>query len=328
MTTATATESAMARSEPVTDPQSVGFVDKLRLFAAAAVAVALMWMIGWLVAAPADPQMAVTFTLRGTRLLMVLPPLLVLVVVTSAVGTVLAGPRWPEGGCFAMAVGLAALALRGGSMQVVLAYYAGTEPASRRALMMAMGFDVLCWTLVLGAGWVAGWIAWRWLWPEAARTRQHAFATGQGATGTETQSVWPGWSALAITTVVALLVIWMTVARTPVAVIARGQVIASVAAGLYLGALAARYFTGVTASEWYALAVPAVGGVGFLMGYLQANMSWATGPWASYTLLATPPPHTLARPLPVEYLAVGVAAVLIGFWSGQNVEHAAEHAAA
>ncbi len=297
-----------------------GLVDKARLLAAAAVAIALLRSIGWMVAAPADPQMAITFTLNGTQLVTVLPPLLVLVVVAASVGAVIAGPRWPEGGAFAASLGLAALALKAGSMHVVLAYYAGIEAGTRRLLMIAMGLDTACWTLILAAAWIAGWTTWRWLWPEAARDRLPAFSRKADKEAVSHDG-YPGWLALIVTTVVALFIIWMTIARTPVAMVARGQAIASVAGGLYLGALAARHFTGVNAPEWYALAAPIVGGVGYLMGYLQANMSWATGPWADYASLATTAPHALARPLPVEYLAVGVAAALVGFWGGRKTEH-------
>ena len=113
----------------------------------------------------------------------------------------------------------------------------------------------------------------------------------------------------------------MTIARTPVATIARGQVIASVAGGLYLGVLAARYFTGINNTRWYVLAVPVVALVGYLLGFLQADLSWAKGALAPYARLATTPSHALARPLPIEYIAVGVAGAIAGLWSGEKIEH-------
>jgi len=309
----------------------VGLVDKFRLVVAAVVAVVLMRTVGWMVAAPTDPEMAVTMAFAGTQILTMLPSVVVLVVVSAIVGTVVAGPRWPEGGVCAAAVGLAGLALKGGSMQMVLAYRTAADAASRRALMVTMELDLVLWAGVLLAAWLAGCATWRWLWPEEACRRMRAAAGQRGPASGPRSSQTPrleateaGWLALIVTTVVALFVIWMTIARTPVAVIARGQVFASVAAGLYLGALAARYFTGVTRSFWYALSPVAVGLVGYLMGYVQANMAWAKGPWAAYALLATTPPHALVRPLPIEYVAVGLAGVLIGFWSGQKAEHAAE----
>ena len=122
---------------------------------------------------------------------------------------------------------------------------------------------------------------------------------------------------------VAALVIWLTIGRTPVAQIARGQVIASVAAGLFLGAMGARYFTSVADARWYALAVPAVALTAYLLGYLNAGMAWTQGSgYQPFAGLATTPPHDLARALPIEYLGVGVSAALAGFWSGEKIQHA------
>ena len=300
-------------------PGPLGFVDKLRVVAAAIVAILLMRSVGWMVAEPADPEMAVVLTGSVGHILSVLPALLVLTVVSAIVGAVIAGPRLPEAGVFAAAVGLAALALQGGSMQAVLGYEVAADAASRRSLMMTMGFDCVLWSVLMVVAWLAVMAVCRWLWPDAGQTAP-AGASDQAAN----ESAKTGWSALAVTSVVALFVIWMTIARTPVASIARGQVIGSVAAGLYLGAMAARYFTGVSVSRWYAMAPAVVALVGFLLGYLQSNMSWAKGALASYALLATTPPHALARPLPIEYIAVGLAAVMVGYWSGEKIEHVAE----
>ncbi len=91
----------------------------------------------------------------------------------------------------------------------------------------------------------------------------------------------------------------------------------------YLGAMLARYVTGINDARWYILAAPAVGLIGYLVGFLSADMSWTEGgPYQFFVYLATTPPHALARPLPVDYVAVGIAGALLGFWSGERVEHA------
>ncbi len=302
----------------------LSFFEKLRVAAAAGIAVLLMTTIGWMVARPADPQMAVTFAYGGRHILAVWPSLLVLTLVSALVGTAIAGRRLPEAGLFAAAVGLAALTLRGASMQTVLGYHATPDLAGRRAVMTAMAFDCLLWASIAAAAWIAVVLAWQWLWQEARPPAEDEPDPKKAPAAGKTAAFRAGWPALAVTTVVGLFVIWTTVARTPVATVARGQVIASVAAGMYLGAMAARYFTGVSKAHWYALAPLAAGLIAYLLGYLQADLSWAKGPWGSYALLTTTPPHALVRPLPVEYIFVGLAGALLGFWSGDRIEHAAE----
>jgi len=286
------------------------------------------------VAQPVDPQQALTLTQAGRGILAVWPTLLVLTAVAAGIGTILAGPRLPEAGAFAAGVGLAGLALRGYSMQTVLAYAGSNELGGRRSLMASMAGETLLWAAILAVAWVVADGVRRWLWPDqsAEGGDQESDPPGRGPAAAPQNrkpaaaaATGSGWPAFAVTTVAAALVIWLTIARTPVAEIARGQVYASVAGGLLLGALVARYFTDVPDARWYVLAVPAVALIGYLLGYLNAGMGWTQGSgYQPFAELATTPPHVLVRPLPIEYAAVGLAGALAGFWSGQKIHHAAE----
>jgi hypothetical protein len=303
--------------------QPVGFFDKLRMLVAAGVAVALVGYVGWMVAEPTDPQMGVTFTEGGRSIWATWPSLLVLTVVAAAVGSAVAGPRLPEAGMFAAAIGLAGLALHGGSMQTLLVYEAGADPAGRRHLMVSMAVDAVLWAGLLAVSWVVVGAVGRWLWgnhadggPDKPEPPKKSLKNSSSLV----DLLGGGPLALAVTSIVAMFVIWMTVARTPVANIARGQVIASVFFGLYLGAMAGRYFTGIDHARYYLPAPFVAALVGFLLGYLQANMAWAS---AAYAQLATTPLHALARPLPIEYIGVGLAGTIFGFWSAEKIEQVA-----
>ena len=312
----------MATTAPA---KPVGLVEKVRVLLAAGVAIVLVSYIGWMVARPTDPEMAVTFTAGSRSFLAIWPALLVLTVVAATVGSAIAGPRLPEAGMFAAAVGLAGLALHGGSMETLLAYVGGTDAADRRSLMFSMVVDSVLWAALLVVSWIVVLMVSRWLWGSAALqpAPQPASKGSAAKTGSLADLMSGGTIALAITSIVGLFFIWMTVARTPVAIIARGQVIGAVFFGLYLGAMAARYFTGVDHARYYMLAPLVVALIGFLLGYLQAGMGWARGPLAAYAQLATTPPHALARQLPIEYIAVGLAGAIAGFWSGEKIEHVA-----
>ena len=306
-------ETATAAAKPV------GFFEKVRVFLACLVAIVLVSYIGWMVAQPVDPEMAVTFTAGSRNLLAIWPALLVLTVVSAAVGSAVAGPRLPEAGMFAAAVGLAGLALHGGSMEMLLSYVGGADPSGRRSLMFSMAIDSALWAALLAVSWIVVLMVGRWLWePTAVQpANRPGSKNASDKGGSIVEMLGGGILALAITAIVALFFIWMTIARTPVAIIARGQVIASVFFGLYLGAMVARYFTGVDCARYYMGAPLVVAVIGFLLGYLQSGMGWAL---PAYAQLATTPPHALARPLPIEFIAVGLAGAIAGFWSGEKIE--------
>ncbi|UCD29041.1 MAG: hypothetical protein JSV03_00730 [Planctomycetota bacterium] len=313
--------------DTVIEARPLGFFGKLRVFAACAIAVLLMRTVGWHVVQPIDPDLAVTMSAGERSVISVWIIVFVLTSVAAVIGTVIIGRRLPEGGIFAAAVGLSALGLQGGSMQMVLAYECGIESASRRALMMKMGGDCILWASILVISWVVVVVVKHWLWPidRNENVNDQLKAAEISTKPNESVTSQNGWPALIVTTLVAIFVIWITIARTPVAQIARGQIIASVFGGLFLGAMAARYFTTVSDSRWYALAAPAVGLIAYLVGFLSADMGWAQGGrFQFYALLNTTPPHALARALPIEYVAVGVSGVLMGYWCGQKMEHVAE----
>lgn len=320
-------EQAMTLQPPM------GFFEKLRVFAACAVAAGLMWTVGWHVAGPADPKMALTLVAGGLGIPAAWGGLLVLTMVSAAVGTAISGRRLPEAGLFAAAVGLAVLVLRGGSMEQWLGYYPAEDAASRAALMRACLIDSLMWAAILAVAWLTTMVAWRWIGAShlsidtVADTKEPSAAAGEGV---KTPPAFAfsvnGWPALVVTVLVALFFIWMTIARTPVANIARGQVIGSVLAGLFVGAMTARYFTGIEQPHWYVLAPLVVAVIGYLLGYMNADMNWAeaSNQYKPYAELAITPPHALARPLPLEYLAIGTVGCLLGYWFSAKVEEVVE----
>jgi hypothetical protein len=323
-------QTAGSANEPTAEHRApLGLFEKARVAAAIGAAVLLLYTIGWMVAQPTDPNLAVTFVRSGRAIPAVWPALAILSVVAGIVGTVIAGPRLPEAGLFAAAIGLAVLSTHGGSMMSLLANEGATDEPSRKAFMMAMLIDCALWSGIMFAAWIAVNWTYRWVWLQGGqspvgqqeeRTEPGKNAKPQAAGAIERM----GWPALVVTGVVAVFIVWLTAGRTPVANVLRGQTIAAVAGGLYLGAMASRYFTGIRDVRFYLLAVPAAGLMAYVVGYLSADMSWAQGTrYQYYVYLATTPTHDLARPLPIEYLAVGTAAVLAGFWGGDKMEQVA-----
>jgi len=223
-----------------------------------------------------------------------------------------------------------------------LGYFVANDEISRSALLRLMVLDSLLWAGILLLSWVAVYLSWQWLWgsrSSIAETQQEEATEGEpqskkdnkvcavnSEADLQPKSFWAGWPAMVATAVVAAFFIWITVSRTPISPILRGQVIFSVAGGFFVGALVARYFTGINDARWYALAPLGVALIGYLLGYLNADMAWAEAEaqYKYYALLAITPPHDLVRPLPIEYLAVGVAGALGGYWSSASVEQVVE----
>lgn len=310
--------------------EQFGLVHKVRFAAACLIAIALMYTVGWMVVSAAvDPDEAVVLTVGAesvwSAVLSSLPALVLLTVVATAIGTVIVGKDLPEAGVFAAGIGLTALALRGGSMEVMLGYYAdggGRQGDTlmqhmidqREGLMFRMAIDSVLWGVVMLGSWLTMEAVRRWLWPVSENQPAQQPAS-------ESKN-WTGWAAVGVSAVAAMFVTWLIVARDPTSGIVRGQVIAAVAIGTFAGAAAGRYFVGINNPRWYVLTPLVVALVGYLLGYLGAELDSST--YANYRDLATTPLHNLARPLPIEYMAVGVPGALAGFWFGRRAEHAAE----
>jgi hypothetical protein len=190
---------------------------------------------------------------------------------------------------------------------------------------MRMASDAVLWGAVMTAVWVVVLAVSAWLWSTSPENPPPT-KTSRQKPGVATAPARPGWAALAVSVVLAAFVVWSTIARSPVASTDRGQALAAVAGGLFFGAAAARYFTGVEDLRWYAPAPLLLALTGYLLGYLNADLQWALSDpyYLPYADLATTPPHSLSRPLPVEYLAVGTAGLLMGFRFGRRVETVAE----
>lgn len=319
-TASPAREAESAESGEDVPTPHVRFVDKLRIVAACAVAVWLMRYVGWYVIAPADPEMGLTFVLNEQ------PPagawigVLLLSLVCSVLGTAISGKRLPEAGMLVGCVGLAALAARAGTMQEVLAYHAGTEEASRQRLMLLMMVDTALWAAILLVNWLAVTAAYRWLWRAPFHYPLTNASTSDkpssGSAGTR-----PGWLATGATVIAALFLMNTAFGRTAVTPILRGQVFAALVLGFWVIVIGVRYFVAIHDSRWYAVAPLLVALGAYALGYFNTDLSWTE---QSYQELATTPPHMLVRALPVEYLTLGLAGTIMGFWSGEKIEEVAE----
>jgi hypothetical protein len=318
------TAAAPESGEAVPTPH-VRFVDKLRIVAGCAVAVWLMRTVGWYVISPADSEMGLTFLLNDQPLISAWIGILLLSLVSSVLGTVISGRRLPEAGMLVGCVGLAALVARGGTMQDVLAYHAGTDEASRQKLMLLMMVDTGLWAAILVANWLAVTAAFRWLWKAPFHFQltggQSSAKPSDGKAPDTAEHARAGWLASGATAIAALFLMYTAFGRQAEAPVLRGQIFGALFLGFWVIVMAVRYFVAIHDSRWYAAAPLLVALAAFALGYFNADMSWALPPFRE---LASTPPHMLARALPVEYLTVGLAGAIMGFWSGEKIEEVAD----
>jgi hypothetical protein len=317
------------------------FWEKLRATAICALLLVPAITVIWWAAGPKDPFSAVTFVYHD-RPWLAFPVILAYAVVGSAVATLLMGGRLGGFGLFAAGVGLAGLSLCGGDLSVLLQYDAGA--ASRRAAVHGwLAIDVLLWTLVAAAGYAAGLITEikaGFNGPngqapaDGAKPRKNegdgflARYLQQAAARMGTSSEWSvelrhGLMTMVVTGVVALVVIRIAAGRYDGPVHA-GQVCFAVGLGFWLGAMAANQICRPALSVWYCLPVPLVALIGHLGSWVSPDLP---AELVRYTDIVTMVPNGLARGLPVDYLAIGPAAAILGIWTGHRVHRAREESA-
>ncbi len=300
--------------------QPMRFSDKVRVTAACALAMALFGSLGWTIARPADPQMAVTLLLENRAWPAVLVSVLVLAAVSSAVAAAVAGKAMADAGVLAAACGLAMMSVRGGTMTQVLMYH-GTSESERRTLATAFGIETLLWFAAIASAWLVGHLVRSWLDGLAAAAEASTPRSRWARVREAFTHVRHGMFGMVVCAALAWLFIGATMSRTAASAIERGQVFFALGAGFFVGAAVAQQIWAKGAACWYGLSVLIVALLGYSRAALNPVIS-AAGPLESYARLATTPPNDLARALPIEYMGMGVAGVILGHWVGRRMHYA------
>ena len=287
------------------------FVEKVRVLSACALAIALFVSVGWTAVAPADPHAPMTFLVDARAWPLAAGSIVAIAVVCSAVGTLIGGPAFGHVGVLATAVGLAIMSTRGGTMTQALIYH-GALPADRKQLAPTLIADVGLWAIALMAAWLVAAMVARWI------EGQTAQAVDENRTPVLARAR-DGLLGMIVAAAIAWIIITATIARTSASPVERGQVFFAVFLGFFAGTLAARYLWPKGAAPWYAGSVLLVAVIGYAWGYVSPQPSGGIATY--YAALPMIPPNALFRPLPVEYVAVGVVGVLIGHRLAQQMHH-------
>jgi hypothetical protein len=299
--------SAAISAEPLT------FSDKLRALAALAVSIWLWCAVGDMAVRPDDPLAAFSLAAHESAFRAALSAAL-LTIVVSMLASVVGPARLPGFAGVAVCLGWATLNWRCGTMEHLLVYEGGPEAAARSALFGRLAMETVFWcVLAAGALWIEA-AARGWLGKgkgggaEASRGRTPGDEVGTG--------IRRGLLASVIAAVLATLFVSQVAGRSAVDEIHKGQIYFAVGGGFFLGALVGLYFSFRVSPAYFVLGVGVAAAFSYLWGTIRPMPDLSL---EAYRGLLDVPPTPLIRPLPVEYVALGVIGATVGTWSSHKV---------
>ena len=300
------------------EPHPMTPSDKAAFVAACALSVAVYLTVGWMALTPKDPLGAVSL-LACTAAPFAWLQVCVLAVVIAALTTALWGRRVADLGLFAVAVGLAALTLKGANASSLLVAGAGDGDALGRGLALQLGLEALAWFVIPAVAAFASLLTMRWC--AGARACCEGQAPGMLPLGASDipllgerlcgvpvlNSTAPGVGLkhTAVATAAALVILHLLAASLHASVIRHGQACFILAASVLLGTYIAFKAAPVRSALWPVLAVPLVA----LLSYL-----WAAVSGGGETQFLAAPGAAALRVLPLQFIAVGVASAIAGTW--------------
>lgn len=269
--------------------------------------------VGDMAVRPGDPLAALSLAAHESAYRAALSAALLTIVVAMLAAAV--GPaRLPGFAGVAVWLGWATLNWRCGNMEYLLVYEGGTEAATRSALFGRLAMETLFWCLLAaGALWIEGAVR-GWLGKGNAGGSQAGDQRASAAAGVA--QIRRGLLAALIAAVVATVFISQVAGRSAVDEIRTGQVYFAVGGGFLLGALVGLYFSFRVSPMYFVLGVCLTAVLSYLWATLRPVPDLSA---EAYRDLMDVPPTALVRPLPVEYVALGLIGATVGTWSAHKV---------
>jgi len=320
MTTMT-TDSGAIQQTQRTEGQAL--IARIRFLIAMAASALIFWHVGWAVVGPADPNGPVTL-LTLEHSVVGMAELFGLAVASAGLATAICGARSAHRGPMAVAVGLAALALRGGFIDEfmrrrIAERLAAPAGASVRAVFPRGEFiaETWLWIVIIGVGFIVGrWVE-SWYTSDA---RPEPVSGGEPAKGVTSATppgiptrvdapldsaaeVRQGLGALVLNVLLAYNLIMLLGGRT-IDELQKGQIYASIAGAFFISTLVSHLCFRATSRVWLLVAAAVVSTTAYVWNAPSAAELSGTG----YVVL---PP--LLRALPIEYAALSVIGALAGF---------------
>ncbi len=272
-------------------------LNRIRFLCAMGLAAVLFWHFGWWVARPVDPLGAISLlNIRDGQIVVTMAELLGLSVVVSGLAVAICGAGSALRGPLAVAVGLASLDLRGAKMDtLVLSRLLEATQVETVFPVFALVSETWLWLALVGVGIVVGrWVE-SWFAPEdagAAATRLLPAIDFRQAAGS---------------TVVSFAIAWILLGFTvgaPEAAIEKGQIFFAVGFSFLMATLLSSWFFEVRTPGWSLVVV----GLVATLAYSFSGPDVTAEQLQARAYLNV---NGLARPLPIEYAAMGAVGVLL-----------------
>lgn len=286
---------------PQTRPSSgYRLVQRMRLISAMVVAALVFWYFGWWAAMPTDPSGPVTLLMVDQGVI-TMAELLGLAVVVSGLAVAICGAGSSERGPLAVAVGLAALGLRGGQMDRLVLHRLTSTPSGGDFVdaypVWSFIAETWLWLALIGVGFVVGrWVE-SWFDSEGEDTADRRNATDHAT------DIRQGVGTVAVAFFIAWVLVSFT-AGSDDSPLLKGQIFFALIFAFLVASLIAHWFFQMQTRVWTLLAVALVATVAYI--YAEPAIPEGAHDAGTYVTLSS-----LARPVPLEYAALGSIGVLL-----------------
>lgn len=256
-------------------------INRTLLGAGALACMLLFWAASRQFGIPATPGYAASLLQQPSPGVAIVITLLTFVACVF-VGTTFAARVHRDAGLFCACIGLAVLSARGGPMRYVL-----FDGGGKSVYLMLAG-EVVVLGAMLAAAWIAidRFVARREQDDEPNPTEQSYFTT--------------------VVQVLLMIALMSLLAQSD----SKAQATCAVAASALVATLVANWFAPVNASPWLWAGPLVVGLIGYVSCYFRPG-AIEVGRTGGYFA-------ALARPLPLDYASLGVAASMVGYWMSRG----------
>ncbi len=280
-------------------PHSEGqaLVRKLRFLAGMAVSVLIFWHVGFWAARSNDPLAPISL-LDVNQGVIAMAELLGLAVVAGGLAVAICGARSADRGALAIAVGLAALSLRGAQIDKLILYRldvalpTGTVTPYPSTALIA---ETWLWLAIIAVGFVVG----RWV--------ESWFDPGgvPAVPVDRAPDVRHGLGGVAVVALVAWAVISYAMGG-PENPLLKGQIYFAIGVGFLIGSMVANWLFEMHSRVWLLAAVAIVATAAYLFAGPDSQTVTAARESGGYITL-----RPIVRALPIEYAAMGSVGALL-----------------
>jgi hypothetical protein len=280
---------------------------RIRFVCALSVAAAIFWYVGWRVVKPFDPDGPVSLLMVDQGVI-ALAQLLGLAVIASGLAVAICGPGSADRGPLAIAVGLATLGLRGSQLDMLVMYRmfppvsirGPVDPFPTSALMA----ECWLWLALIAVGFIVGHWVDSWFGPSVDKRAVLQNAPSRRTTVERSADVGYGVGAVIVASLVAWAALSFTLGgdKEP---IFKGQMYFAIGVSFLAAGLVAHGFFKTGSRMWSLILVAVVASLAYALGGPDAKSIEHARLTGTYLNLSP-----LARPLPLEYAALGALGAL------------------